>query len=167
MESETQRATRFALLIAMEIARIVDDLETRQVFLIDIWGRHRDRGPFLDTMASRWPSIGFPELALLPADSLPKLDEFYRELEEFRLYMQFTEDMPVALSDAYSWQLQRIQAYAEQAVTSLGGTPERPLLEFPDDPPSAESPAGRPLLELSHFEKPADLPEPDDFQKES
>jgi hypothetical protein len=149
-----ERAERVALLIAMEIARIVDDLELRQAFLLDVWGRHRDRGPFLDTVASRWSTLGFPELVLLPADALAKVEEFYRELEEFRLYLRYTEDMPTTMSESYSGQLRRLNGYAEQAVEALGGTPERPLLDFPDlppEPPPMQVMSQRPLLRLAHF----------------
>lgn len=153
---DLEKAQRVALLIASEIARIVDDLEVRQAFLLDIWGRHRDRGPFLDTVMSRWGTLGFPELALLPADAILKVEEFYRELEEFRLYLRFTEDMPTTMSESYRWQLRRLEGYAEQAVDALGGTPERPLLDFPDTDPAPgpdDAPPGKPLLRLAHLEK--------------
>lgn len=152
---DAERAERVALLIAMEIARIVDDLEVRQAFLLDIWGRHRDRGPFLDSVFSRWGTLGFPELALLPGDALLKVEEFYRELEEFRLYLRFTEDMPTTMAESYRWQLRRLAGYGEQAVEALGGTPERPLLDFPDTDPSSpdDAPADKPLLRLAHLEK--------------
>lgn len=152
--TDHERAQRVAYNLALEIARIVDDLELRETFLVEMWGRHRDRGPFLDTLASRYRTLGFPELSLLPEDAVAKVDEFYRELDEFRLYVRFTEDMPTSLADAYRWQLRRLQAYAEQAVGALGGTPERPLLEIPDevdDKPAADE---RPLLQLAHYEKP-------------
>jgi hypothetical protein len=151
--TDAERAERVAYGLALEIARIVDDLELRQVFLVEMWGRHRDRGPFLDTLHTRYATLGFPELALLPPDALAKVDEFYRELEEFRLYVRFTEDMPTSLADAYRWQLNRLSAYAEQAVDALGGTPERPLLDIPD-PVDTEPAEVRPLLKLAHYEKP-------------
>ena len=104
----------------------------------------------MDTLFSRYKTLGFPELAVLPVDAAAKIDEFYRELDEFRLYLQFTEDMPTSMSDAYRWQLTRLQAYAEQAVESLGGTPERPLLDFPDE---VDVEPERPLLTIARFEE--------------
>lgn len=152
--TEQERAERVHTLVAMEIARIVDDLEVREMFLLDMWGRHRDRGPFLDTIASRWTSLGFRELSLLDVDTVLKVEEFYRELDEFRLYMRFTEDMPASLASSFRWQLVRLRGYGEQAVDALGGVPERPVLEFPDEEENEPDAGGRPLLELAHFEKP-------------
>lgn len=160
---DREKAERIAFNLALEIARILDDLELRKTFLVEMWGRHRDRGPFLDTLHSRYGSLGFQELALLPNDAVAKVDEFYRELEEFRLYCRFTEDMPTSLDEAYAWQLVRLSAYAEQAVEALGGTPERPLLDIPDEPPEEDEPVqARPLLQLAHYEKDGDDPGEDD-----
>lgn len=158
--TDAERAERVAYALALEIARIVDDLQLREVFLVEMWGRHRDRGPFLDTLFSRYATLGFAELALFPVDAIGKVDEFYRELEEFRLYVRFTEDMPTSIADAYRWQLRRLEAYAEQAVDALGGTPERPLLDIPDEVEDDAPAQGAPLLQLAHFEKPpeSDLP---------
>lgn len=160
---DQEKAERVAYNLALEIARIVDDLEMRKTFLLDMWGRHRDRGPFLDTIASRYMTLGFPELALLPTEAVAKVDEFYRELEEFRFYCRFTEDMPTSLEEAYAWQLHRLAAYAEQAVDALGGTPERPLLDLPDEVPPTDDPSEeRPLLQLAHYTKEAEITPPED-----
>ena len=151
---DEERAERVAYLLALEIATIIDDLEARQAFLIEVWGRHRDRGPFLDTIHSRFKTLSLGELLLLDKDALAKVHAFYKDLEEFRLYLMFTEDMPASMADAYAWQLTRLQAFADVAVEALGGPPEPVEVEIPE--PStipASSPEGRPLLDLSHFEK--------------
>ncbi len=147
--TEQERAERVAMLLALEIARIVDDLVAREQFLIDIWGRHRDRGPFLDTIFAQYKTLTFRELSLLEPDTLLKVQEFYRELEDFRMYLLFTEAMPTSLAEAYRWQLRRLDGYGEQAVEALGGEPERPILEFPEE--EADDDDG-PLLKLAHFE---------------
>jgi len=146
--SEQERAERVLMLLALEIARVVDDLVAREQFLLDIWGRHRDRGPFMDTIHTRFRDLGFRELSLLEPDTLLKIQEFYRELEDFRLYLMFTEAMPTSLGDAYRWQLRRLEAYGAQAIDALGGEPERPVLDFPDEDPERED---SPLIHLAHF----------------
>lgn len=156
--TDQERAERVAMLLALEIARIVDDLAAREQFLIDIWGRHRERGPFLDTIFSQYKSLTFRELALLEPDSLLKVQEFYRELEDFRMYLLFTEAMPTSLAEAYRWQLRRLEGYGAQAVDALGGEPERPILEFPDED---EDDDDRPLLTLAHFEESGTPPDSD------
>ncbi|MCB9674293.1 MAG: hypothetical protein H6737_04200 [Alphaproteobacteria bacterium] len=145
--TDQERAERVAILVATEIARIVDDLEDRQQFLLDLWGRHRERGPFLDTIFSRFSSLTFRELALLEPDLILKVQEFYRELEDFRMYLLFTEAMPTTMGEAYRWQLRRLKAYAEQAIDALGGEPERPVLEFPEEEDDGGNEA--PLLHLA------------------
>lgn len=151
---EEERAERVAYLLALEIATIIDDLEARQAFLIEMWGRHRDRGPFLDTIHSRFKTLTIAELLLLDKDALAKVHAFYKELEEFRLYLMFTEDMPASMADAYAWQLNRLQAFADIAVEALGGPPEPVEVEIPEIAGiPTSSPEDRPLLELSRFEK--------------
>ncbi|MEZ4317800.1 MAG: hypothetical protein R3F61_09860 [Myxococcota bacterium] len=155
--TDQERAERVAILVATEIARIVDDLQDRQQFLLDIWGRHRERGPFLDTIFSRYTSLTFRELSLLDPDTLLKVQEFYRELEDFRMYILFTDAMPTTMGDAYRWQLKRLEAYGTQAVDALGGEPERPLIDFPDE---IDGPDERPTL-LHLADPPDDEPSQD------
>jgi hypothetical protein len=151
--TEQERAERVEMLLALEIARIVDDLTAREQFLIDIWGRHRERGPFLDTIFSQFKTLTFRELALIEPDTLLKIQEFYRELDDFRMYLLFTEAMPTSLAEAYRWQLKRLAGYGAQAVEALGGEPERPILHFPDE---EEDDDEHPLIALAHFEEPDD-----------
>lgn len=130
---------RLKALLGMEICRIVEDLENRETWLVELWSRHRDRGPFLDSVFSRWKNLDIRDLMLLDTETVASVEEFYRELDEFRLYLSFTQDMPTALSDQYTEFLQRLAAYGAQAIASLGGAPERPLIEFSeedDDPPT-------------------------------
>ena len=162
--SDRERSERLHQMLASEICRIIEDLELREAFLIDMWSRHRDRGPFVDTLFSRWTTLPFTHLALLEPDTLLKCEEFYRELEEFKLYLSFTEAMPATMAESYRFQLKRLAAYAEQAVEALGGPPERPVIEFPDDdedesPPQSPDEEEHPLLQLEHFRKDGEAPE--------
>jgi hypothetical protein len=107
---------------------------------VELWGRHRDRTPFLDTVFSRWRTLALADLALIESDTIVACEAFYRELDELRLYFQFTQDMPTTLEERYGEALARITAYGRLAVGLLGGTPDRPLVEFeevePPPPPS-------------------------------
>lgn len=144
---DAERAERVRKLLALEISRIVEDLDARRDFLIDMWSLHRKREPFLETVFSRWDTLGFPMLAELTTEEVAVVDAFYREIDEFRLYISFTQDMPTTLADRYDWICQRITAYGELATEALGGVPDRPLVEFSDesDPEAAllEFPAER------------------------
>jgi len=130
---EGQRAERIRKLIALEISRIVEDLEARRDFLLQVWSAHRKREPFLETVFSRWSTLDFPMLAELETDEVAIVEAFYRELDDFRLYIGFTQDMPTTLGDRYDELIQRLTAYGELALERLGGAPERPLVEFEDE----------------------------------
>lgn len=130
---EGQRAERIRKLLALEISRIVEDLDVRRDFLIQMWSAHRKREPFLDTVHSRWNTLDFPMLAELETDEVVVVEAFYRELDEFRLYVSFTQDMPTTLGDRYDEMTRRLAAYGELALERLGGAPERPMVEFDED----------------------------------
>jgi hypothetical protein len=133
---DASRARRLRSVVALEIARIVEDLEARRDFLVQMWSLHRDRGPFLDTMQTRWRTLPMADLLYLDDDALVWIESFHRELDELRLYMRFTQDMPVMLSGRYDWMLRRLASYGQRAVDALGGAPTRPTtpesLEHPD-----------------------------------
>ena len=126
-------AERLGKLFVLEITRILDDLELRRDFLLQIWGRHRDRGPLIDTIFSRWQTLGFDDLVLLDSDLMVVLDSFYRELDELKLIFGFTEAMPTSLGDIYDWRFARLAILADEAIERLGGPPERPKLPSFDD----------------------------------
>ncbi|MEQ1501892.1 MAG: hypothetical protein ABMB14_06660 [Myxococcota bacterium] len=146
---ESELPERLRRLLAIEIERIAEDLEIRRGFLVEIWSRHRDRGPLLDTIFSRWRTLALADLALIDADAVVACEAFYRELDELRLYFQFTQDMPTTLDERFAEAYRRIAAYAELAVRLLGGAPERPLVEIPDEAELVRpTPSGTGLLEL-------------------
>ena len=130
---ESELPSRLRRLLALEVDRIVEDLEARRDFLLDTWSRHRDRGPFLDTVFSRWRTLSMADLALVEDDAIEACEAFYRELEDFRLYMRFTQDMPTTLADRYDVSLKHIAAYGALAVARLGGAPVLPAFHFADD----------------------------------
>jgi hypothetical protein len=132
---ESDLPDRLRRLLAMEVDRIVSDLELRQELLLEIWSRHRDRGPFVDTIFSRWKTLSMTDLALLDRDAAVACEAFYRELDELRLYFQFTQDMPSTLSDRYAEALRRVAAYGAAALDVLGGAPERPVVRWAEPEP--------------------------------
>lgn len=143
---ESDLPDRLRRLLAMEVDRVLLDLVARRDFLLDTWSRHRDRGPFIDTVFTRWTTLSMTDLALIEVDAIAACEAFYRELEDFRLYMRFTQDMPATLADRYDAALQHLRAYGELALESLGGAPELPFFEF-DEPDEAPGPDG-PKLEV-------------------
>jgi hypothetical protein len=149
---DATRTKRLRTLIALEVSRIVEDLDVRKEFLIAMWSSHRDRAPFLETVYSRWNTLSFTDLACLELEEVVVIDTFFRELEEFRLYIRFTQDMPTMMSSRYDWMLRRLEGYGRLALEALGGAPERPLVEFEDEDPEV------PLLRYA-------IPDPDEVPK--
>ncbi len=158
---EATRLQRLRALLALEISRIVDDLDVRKEFLIQMWSLHRQREPFLETVFSRWTTLDFTDLSLLSLEEVVVVESFYRELDEFRLYIRFTQDMPTMMTTRYGQLLVRLEAYGRKAVEVLGGAPERPLVEIDSEDP--ELPMFRYLSEIDDVAPtptpPLELPE--------
>jgi len=137
---EAELPARLRQLVAAEIHRIVEDLVLRRELLLEAWGRHRERGPFLDTMFSRWTTIGMTDLALIDGEALAACEAFYRELDDFRMYCRFTQDMPGTMADRYDLALRTLDAYGRLAVERLGGVPEKPFVVIDETIPEVEAP---------------------------
>jgi len=125
---EAELPARLRQLVATEIDRIIEDLTLRRELLLEAWGRHRERGPFLDTMFSRWTTIGMTDLALIDGEALSSCEAFYRELDDFRMYCRFTQDMPGTMAERYDLAVRTIDAYGRLAIERLGGVPDRPFV---------------------------------------
>jgi hypothetical protein len=126
-------ALRLRKLLALEIDRIVEDLSLREEWLVDTWSRHRDRGPFLDTVFSRYRTLTMADLTLVETDAVVACEAFYRELEELRQYFRFTQDMPATLGDHLHDGVRRVEAYGRLAIDALGGAPPRPVIAWDED----------------------------------
>jgi hypothetical protein len=137
---ESQLPERLRNLLAMEIDRIATDLEWRQRWLLELWSRHRDRGPFLDTIFSRWRTLSMADLALIDLEAMTACEAFHHELDELRLYFQFTQDMPTTMEAQYAEAVRRIRAFANLAIQLLGGVPNKPIVDFDTARASAPPP---------------------------
>lgn len=105
-ETRARRRRRLAYLLSLEVRRVVEDLALRQALLLKVWSKMRIRAPILNLLRSRFDRIRPDDLLLLPMECLDLLDQFFRQLDEFRLYVQVTEDMPTSLELVYEQQLQ-------------------------------------------------------------
>ena len=138
LAKEMDHEARVRALLALEIDRVVGDLEARHSLLVELWGRHRERGPLMDTIFVRWTTLSFADLAQLPIDQVVLVDTFYRELDLLRLYFLFTEDMPGHMDEELGRSTRRLRAIADLAIDALGGTPDRVEIDFEDEPPLAD-----------------------------
>ncbi len=111
--------SQVARVLAWEVARVVRQLAERKRWLVRVWSRHRARQPILDTIFVRWGTATVAELAALPPHVLDALEAFHAALEDLRLYVQFTEDMPLALEEELDRRLAELEAHAEVALDAL------------------------------------------------
>ena len=114
------RAERLRILLGLEIHRVTDDLLRRRTLLVELWGRHRVRTPFLDTTFQRYRSLSMGELLSLERQELEPIEAFYRELDDLRFYLGHTEDMPRALAVSMDGALVRLRSVARVALSALG-----------------------------------------------
>lgn len=117
--------------LAGDVDRIVQDLEFRREFLREIWSVSRDRGAFLDTITSRWRQLDADDLLEFETHDVARIDAFYRALDDFQLYLQFTDDMPATLLERYDRTLDRLKELGQQVIEFLGGAPERAAVDDP------------------------------------
>lgn len=125
------RVERLRVLLGLEIHRISDDLLRRRSLLVDLWGRHRVRSPFLDTTFQRYRDLPIVELLQLERPEIEAVEAFYRELDELRFYLSHTEDMPRALSVVLDGALVRITDTARVALSAIGARIEEEAAAAP------------------------------------
>lgn len=131
-QEDMERASRLERLLALEIRRLIDDLQRRRDLILRYWGAGRIRTPFLDTAFHRYRTIGFSELLLLDEIRSTAIEAFYRELDELRFYLAYTDDMPHALGRVLDSSLARLAPLAADALVALNH--EDPFPERPQPP---------------------------------
>lgn len=120
MRSVASPARRLRGLLALEVRRVVEDLLRRQDLLVELWGRHRVRTPFLDTTYARYRTLTMTELLRLDADEVEALEGFYRELDDLRFYLAYTEDMPRTVAVVLDCSLARLIPAATAVLRAMG-----------------------------------------------
>jgi hypothetical protein len=122
MEDEhgEERDERLRALLGLEIERIMSDLLRRRDLLLRYWARGRVRTPFLDTTFHRYRTLPAGDLLLLDIPTARAVDAFYRELDELRLYLGHTDDMPTALGRVLDNVVARLIPLASASLLKLG-----------------------------------------------
>lgn len=133
----TGRAVR--ALLALEIQRILHDVEERRALLVRLWGIYRHRQPALDAGFSRWQTLRARELDALRPELVVALDRFYVELDDWHRWAATTQEMPLHLDEHWGRRADRLHAAGTEALALLGPPPA-------PEPPEADR-DGAPLLE--------------------
>ena len=132
------RADRIARILALEIDRMLRQLDDRRAFLLQMWSRHRAREPLLDTLFSRYRTLSAGDLAELDAEVIDALEAFYELHGELVAYARFTEDMPTTLEERLDELTEALRESGEAALDALGpavAAPGPPRLVWADDEP--------------------------------
>ncbi len=135
---DASRKRKLAFLLCQEVRRVMEELELRRELLLGVWSKMRLRQPLLNVLRTRYEELKPDDLLLMPIECLEHLDRFYRKLDEFRLYIQVTEDMPTTLEVSYErfrlslsqiarpllWHLDAAHHYEEALPASMPGPGE-------------------------------------------
>lgn len=133
-------------LLALEIERILADLEERRALLVELWSMHRSRWPQAEASFSRWRTLRSPQLDSLPAEVVVRIDDFYAALEDWLDYVRTTEDMPLHLDWNWRQHQARLVATGRRALEVLDAAPKTTVPEVDRD--------GRSFLEAFALRRP-------------
>ncbi|MBK7863246.1 MAG: hypothetical protein IPJ65_32500 [Archangiaceae bacterium] len=116
-------AQRVRQLIALDGAKVMKRLQSRQTEMVRLFSRLRDRSPLLEVVDSWFQSITFTELSALDPHEQRAVTTFYELLGELRWYLQYTEDMPLQVQQRVTKFVHELRA-AHRALTSVIGPPD-------------------------------------------
>ncbi len=117
---QADETSRIRNLIALDAANIMRRLEARREEMITLFSRLRSREPMLETIASRFSSITFHDLARLPLREQAAVNQFYECLGELRWYFTYTEDMPSTVQQTISGLHRRLVEAHRKLVDAVG-----------------------------------------------
>lgn len=121
--STSDAAVRVRHLLALDADQVLRRLERRQLEMLTLFSRLRERAPLLEAVDTQHGSITFGELALLtPAEQLA-VARFYERLEALRWYLRYTEDMPQKVQTQLALHLDGLRA-AHGALAAALGPPD-------------------------------------------
>ena len=107
-------------LIALDATSIMRRLEARRAEMFILFSRLRSREPMLSTLATRYTSANFHELAHLPVREQSVVDHFYESLDTLRWYFTYTEDMPSTAQQTFNTLHRRLEEAHRELIAALG-----------------------------------------------
>ena len=118
---ETARRVRH--LIALDAWNVMKRLRKRQVEMVSLFSRMRDRGPLLGVIHSWFHSVVFSDLSSLQPDEQLAANQYYEVLGELRWYLQYTEDMPLQVSQKVTRFVKELET-RHRRLTEVIGPPD-------------------------------------------
>lgn len=119
-KKKNDAAQRVRHLIAVDTAKVMKRLATRQTEMVRLFSRLRDRSPLLEVVHSWFESITFSELAAIEPHEQRAVNAFYDLLGDLRWYLQYTEDMPLQVQQRVVKFVHELRT-AHRALTSVIG----------------------------------------------
>ena len=118
-----ETAERVRHLIAVDTATVMQRLANRQVEMVRLFSRLRDRNPLLEVVHSWFQTITFTELAAIEPHEQQAVNVFYELLGDLRWYLQYTEDMPLQVQQRVTKFVLELRA-AHRTLTEVIGPAE-------------------------------------------
>lgn len=115
--------------LADEIERVVTAIRQDRVYFMMYWNGMRERSPMVDAVQTRWHEHSAETLLALAPHELRAVTRFHERLQEFRVYVSHTDDMPATLEHRLSQAADRFTTLGTETLTALGRTP--PWAELP------------------------------------
>jgi hypothetical protein len=129
-------ARRVRHLIAVDATNVMARLRGRQVEMVSLFSRMRDRSPLLGVIHSWFHSITFGDLVKVEPAEQRAINQFYELLGEVRWYLQYTEDMPLQVQKRVTLFMRQLETKYRRLIEVIG-------------PPDAE---GAPVVEATVVE---------------
>lgn len=116
---DDERTRRVAHLIHEDASQLIDTVTFRLSMLLELWSKHRAREPLLRSLHTRYFEVPASELLLLDERTFTLAQSFYIQLDELRLYLEYTEDMVNTLEDNFRVHFKRMTEIAEELLPRL------------------------------------------------
>jgi hypothetical protein len=111
MPADTDKAQRYLLLFKLDAKNLCDRIRDRKPEYLEIFALKRTREHFQDIFYTRYYSAGFQDFSHCNEETISALDQFYKEVEQLKWYLNHTQDMPNTISDHLDREIHKIENF--------------------------------------------------------
>lgn len=104
----------------MDAANVMRRLREREVEMVRLFSKLRDRAPLMSVVHSWFSTITLAELTLLEPPEQHAVNAFYEALGELRWYLEYTEEMPTHVREQLARFTRRLEARHVELTAAIG-----------------------------------------------